>query len=92
MKTLDTYSQNGKHEISGPKSADDILSKDELNNAVSLAIKDLDADLKETVTLIYFQGMTYREAADFLDLSQKAVEKRMSKAYKILHKVLAPYI
>lgn len=54
--------------------------KQKLQNAISLLT---DAQ-REVFLLNRIEGKKYREIADMLDISQKAVEKRMSGALKVL--------
>lgn len=70
----------------------DPTAKLEVNKAVRQAIESLEPDLRRTLTLIYLEGLTFRETAAFLGLSQKAIEKRVQKAFDILHSQLAAYI
>ena len=39
---------------------------------------------RSTLLLNRMEGLTYKEIARYLDLSQKAIEKRISKAYELL--------
>lgn len=59
-------------------------------------IKDAIALLPDNLRKKFFMsrnlGMTYKEMALHLEVSDKAVEKGMSKALKLLRMLLAPYI
>ena len=54
------------------------------------AIEALPAGQREVFLMNRIQKMTYAEIAEALDVSQKAVEKRMSKALKKMRSILHP--
>ena len=61
-----------------------ILEEEEFKKKLQNAISLLTESQREVFLLNRIEGKKYREIADMLDISQKAVEKRMSGALKIL--------
>ncbi|MBD0832261.1 RNA polymerase sigma factor [Aestuariibaculum sediminum] len=61
-----------------------ILQEEEFKKKLQDAIALLTDAQREVFLLNRIEGKKYREIADLLDVSQKAVEKRMSGALKIL--------
>ena len=64
----------------------------ELESRVADAIKNLPPRTKAVFTLIRFDEMTYQEASEALDISNKAVEKEMMKALRLLREALHEYL
>lgn len=61
-----------------------LLEEEEFKKKLQNAISLLTDGQREVFLLNRIDGMKYREIAELLDVSQKAVEKRMSGALKIL--------
>jgi RNA polymerase sigma-70 factor (ECF subfamily) len=61
-----------------------IFEEEEFKKKLQDAISLLTESQREVFLLNRIEGKKYREIADLLDISQKAVEKRMSGALKIL--------
>ena len=61
-----------------------LLEEEEFKKKLQNAISLLTDAQREVFLLNRIDGMKYREIAELLDVSQKAVEKRMSGALKIL--------
>lgn len=61
-----------------------LLEEEEFKNKLQKAISLLSDAQSEVFLLNRIEGMKYREIAELLNLSQKAVEKRMSGALKVL--------
>jgi RNA polymerase sigma-70 factor (ECF subfamily) len=57
----------------------------ERSNWIRAAVADLPETLRAAVTLIYYQGMKYREAADVLKVPVGTVKSRMHSAVLKLH-------
>ena len=79
---------NYKNEYQGPDktnlSPEFVLEEKEFKTKLQNAIADLTDGQREVFLLNRIDGMKYREIAEMLDISVKAVEKRMSGALKIL--------
>ena len=56
--------------------------------SLTLGIMDLPAKLREAALLCWFQGMTYKEAADTLGISLQAVGGRLNRARRKLRSVM----
>ncbi|PRZ00849.1 RNA polymerase sigma-70 factor [Marinilabilia salmonicolor] len=63
---------------------DDSVGLEELMDMVEAAIEKLPEEVKITFKMNRFEGLTYRQIADHLDISPKTVEARISKALKLL--------
>ncbi|MGK0254863.1 MAG: RNA polymerase sigma-70 factor (family 1) [Mariniflexile sp.] len=61
-----------------------ILEEEEFKKKLQNAISLLTESQREVFLLNRIEGKKYREIAELLDVSQKAIEKRMSGALKIL--------
>lgn len=66
-----------------PTPEDAIVVRDDLNR-LDAAIARLPIKLKEPLLLIYFEGLSQREAAEVLSVSVKAVETRLYRARQAL--------
>jgi RNA polymerase sigma-70 factor, ECF subfamily len=71
---------------------DHALSFDELTLRASAAIDNLPPRTRTVFTLIRSEEMTYRDVAETLGISLKAVEKEMLKALKLLREALKEYL
>ena len=67
------------------------LSLAELRRAISAAVDALPARQRDAFVLSRTGGLTYAEIAVTLGVSVKAVEKRMSLAFRTLYVALGPY-
>ena len=68
-----------------PEPAAPVEPEDE---SLTLEIMKLPAKLKEVALLCWFQGMTYNEAAEILDISLQAVGSRLNRARRKLRSVM----
>lgn len=74
------------------QSTDTELQTRELRRVIKTAISLLPGKMRVTFLMSRNLGMTYKEIARHLHVSEKAVEKNMSKALKLLRVLLAPYL
>lgn len=65
---------------------------EELRIRVDQAIEQLPEELKNVFKMNRFESMKYREIAEKLQISEKTVEARMTKALKILRAELKDYL
>jgi RNA polymerase sigma-70 factor, ECF subfamily len=70
----------------------DAHSYKELSAIAEKAIQSLPARTRAVFQLIRLEGMSYREAAEHLEISEKAVEKEMMKALRMLREMLKDYL
>jgi RNA polymerase sigma-70 factor, ECF subfamily len=73
-------------------SADKELAFDELKKKADHTIEKLPGRTRIVYTLIRSEEMSYREVAETLNISLKAVEKEMMKALKMLREALREYL
>jgi RNA polymerase sigma-70 factor (ECF subfamily) len=69
------------------ESPHDLLEKHEFREKLERAIAALPAGAREVFLLNRVEGLKYREIAELLNISQKAVEKRMHRALLDLRKI-----
>jgi RNA polymerase sigma-70 factor (ECF subfamily) len=72
--------------------ADNELALDELKEKANHAIEKFPGRTRIVYTLIRSEEMSYREVAETLNISLKAVEKEMMKALKMLREALKDYL
>lgn len=72
--------------------ADVAIEAQELDQVINTAIGLLPEKIRITFLLSRNLGMTYKEMADYLQVSEKAIEKNMTKALKLLRMFLRPHI
>jgi RNA polymerase sigma-70 factor, ECF subfamily len=70
----------------------DPLTQQELQQAVDQALCKLPVRTRAVFTLIRSEEMSYRQVAESLNISEKAVEKEMMKALRLLRDALRPYL
>jgi len=66
--------------------------KERVQEELKKSIETLDPKIKATFKMHRFDGLTYKEIADILDVSVKTVEYRMTKALKLLRSKLSHLI
>jgi RNA polymerase sigma-70 factor (ECF subfamily) len=70
------------------ESPDNLVRYKELETAVNKAIRNLPPKCYTIYTMNRFNNLSYKEIANILGISVKAVEKQMTRAFKILKKQL----
>jgi len=65
---------------------------EELSNKIEKAISDLPDSYREALEMNRFQGKTYKEIAETLNISSKTVDYRIQKALKFLKVKLKDYL
>lgn len=71
--------------------ADESIRKKELKEALEEAISNLTEAQREVFLLNRIDKLKYREIADMLNISVKAVEKRMQKALEAINKCMKEF-
>ena len=88
-KVVMDYAKEAPYLDTNNESPEYILEEKEFKQKLQNAIADLSDIQREVFLLNRIEGKKYREIAELLDLSQKAVEKRMSGALKLLREKIA---
>lgn len=60
----------------------------ERKQILHLCLDRIDPDLRETMWLIYFEEMTYQQAAEVMKVNAKKIDHRLTRAKKILREEL----
>ena len=81
-----TTQQVTDHDTPSP---DDVLCMNEQQRIVWEALNKLSPKLRETAVLRYYDGFTYGEIGDVLDIPAKTAESRMRLAHNALRELLS---
>ena len=84
QKVVFEYAKSSPYLDVNNQSPDYILEEEEFKDKLQKAIANLSEKERAVFLMNRIDGKKYREIADYLELSQKAVEKRMSSALKKL--------
>lgn len=77
-------------QMEGPgNSPQQLLGEDEIKNLVQSGIARLPEKFRSPILLYQFEGLSYREIAQILGISEKAVERRLYHAKQILKELFA---
>ena len=77
---------------SSVKTPDEVLDESEMASSIRLAIDSLPEKCGIIFKMNRFDGLTYREISEILEISIKTVENQMSIALKKLKSYLTPYV
>lgn len=83
-KVVMEYAKTVPYKEATNQSPEYLLEEEEFKQKLQHAISLLTEAQREVFLLNRIEGKKYREIADLLEISQKAVEKRMSGALKVL--------
>ena len=83
-KVVFEYAKNSPYLDVNNQSPEYLLEEEEFKNKLKNAIENLTEGEREVFLMNRIDGKKYREIAEMLEISQKAVEKRMSSALKKL--------
>ena len=83
-KVVMEYAKTAPYIDKDNQSPEYIMEEEDFKKKLQNAIADLTDAQREVFLLNRIEGKKYREIAELLDISQKAVEKRMSGALKVL--------
>jgi RNA polymerase sigma-70 factor (ECF subfamily) len=75
---------------SGATAPDELLAQMDSAGAVFLAVDGLEDDLRDTVHLHYYQGLTLAETADALGIATSTVKYRLREALTRVQRVVIP--
>jgi RNA polymerase sigma-70 factor (ECF subfamily) len=68
------------------------IEENELMELIQIAVSSLDEKYREVFVLKEFQGLSHTEIAAICDISVDNSRKRLTRAYKKINQILAPYI
>ncbi|XCF06045.1 sigma-70 family RNA polymerase sigma factor [Tamlana crocina] len=85
-KVVMEYAKAAPYIDENNESPEYLLEEEEFKKKLQAAMALLSEAQREVFLMNRIEGKKYREIAELLDVSQKAVEKRMSGALKILRK------
>lgn len=74
------------------KSAEETIAENEKYNRIHRAINKLPDNWKEAIVLSKYDKLKYHEIADRMNISQKTVEKYISKALQFLRNELTDFL
>jgi RNA polymerase sigma-70 factor (ECF subfamily) len=77
---------NTRTNRSDNKTPEYLLEMQEFDQKLQAVLEKIPEGAREVFLMNRVDGLKYREIADYLGLSMKAIEKRMSKALAILRK------
>ena len=69
-----------------------LVDKDELGDVVRLAMQSLNERQRMALLLSKFEGMSYQEIAETMDVTTQAVKSLLSRARLNLKQILEPYV
>lgn len=84
MSLPETVELNPDGEVSGVTDPQAELETSDERSRVRSAVYSLPSNYREVVLMIYLNGLTYREAAEVLEISVGTVKSRMNTAIKLL--------
>jgi RNA polymerase sigma-70 factor (family 1) len=68
-----------------------LLAYNESNLLINEAIAELSAQVRKTFTLCRIQGMSYKQAAETLEITESTVNKHMSKALQMVRQYVSKH-
>lgn len=93
LKIRDKYqSLVSEHPLLFENKTEDYILHSELEKNLEIALKKLPDEISNTFLLSRFEGFTYNEIAEKLDISVRTVEVRVSKALVLLRDCLKDYL
>ena len=72
--------------------ADELVSEHDLARAIDQAVEELPERCRLVFTLSRREGLSHREIAEALGISQKTVETQIHRAFEALRHKLAPFL
>ena len=89
QRVKETYDPQWVEHIMVTTQPDEQLAVNKLKIAIQKAVEQLPPKSKATFKLHRFDGLTYNEIAEVMDVSQKTVESQMTRTLKMLRKHLS---
>jgi RNA polymerase sigma-70 factor (ECF subfamily) len=79
------------HAAGGP-GPDELAARADLSGALFASVDALEPELRDTIHLHYFQGLTLDETADAMGVAASTVKYRQRQAIELLQKKFAPEV
>jgi RNA polymerase sigma-70 factor (ECF subfamily) len=93
LKIRDKYAQDIlEHAVLYENDTERYVLRSELEMNIEKALKNMPVDVAETFRLNRFEGLTYPEIAQKLNISVRTVEVRIGKALHLLRRELQDYL
>jgi RNA polymerase sigma-70 factor (ECF subfamily) len=93
IESLDAWSENGGREPADPSEGPDAaVERGEIRAALQAELKRLPADLREAVILRDVEGLSAREAAAVLRITERAFKSRLHRGRLRLRDALEPLV
>lgn len=75
-----------------PRTPAEVLECDEMIGEVDRAVQALSPRRREVFTLAYLHGLSYRQIAEIMEISENTVSNQMTKALAELRTILQPLV
>jgi RNA polymerase sigma-70 factor (ECF subfamily) len=76
----------------GARNQHDALSNDELRASLQVALEKLPKPQRAALLLVHYEGLSYRDAAEVIEVSEGAVKSLIHRARTMLMVELAPLL
>ena len=87
-KVIDFVELSQAHTLADEAALEEIVLADERKRQINAALSKLPEDMRVVVHLVYFEEMTYEEAAKVMKKNRKQVDNLLYRAKKELHIIL----
>ena len=82
---IESFSLEGaERELADSLTPEDHLQQEEKKQILHLCLERIDPELKEALWLVYFEGLSYTDAAAVMGVSKKRVDKLLQRGKTIL--------
>jgi RNA polymerase sigma-70 factor (ECF subfamily) len=75
-------------EIADGTLPEDLVWKAEKEKILQICLERIDPKLREALWLVYYEGMTYAQAADVMGVSTKRLDKLLARGKELMRKEL----
>ena len=83
--SLEEYSLD----VEGGELTENLLVSEERRRALHVCLERIDPQLRESLWLVYFEGLSYAEAAAIMKVTTKKIDHLLTKGKKIMREELA---
>ena len=84
-KRIESFSLEGaEKELSDSRSLEDHLQEEEKKRILHVCLERIDPELREALWLVYFEDLSYADAAGVMNVSRKRVDKLLQRGKVIL--------